>query len=370
MVLLLAWNVAWACGGLVTLDHTEQLAQSDALQAILDVGADAVTVEYRVHYGGNANEFAWIIPVPGQVTDVQEGDDARFETLATLTAPQVNVYEDPESSSSSPGCACGGYATKDGDLAGGRNLSDTGAGGADLGVAVVGQGYAGDYSYTVLDATDSGALTTWLTDRGYDLTYAAAPIDQYVQDPLGYQWIAVQLVPTLSDTPDEGVTISPLRITYGRATGDDKLHALYPSRMGSTIQLPEVRTELYVIDDGHAVAGNGWDTNVDMHVEDDNDADPEEVYADFLRDVGSDRRGLVEVWKGDWTDDTGAARYLTRFDSIVAPATNTTDVSFTTDDDTTAEQRFYVDLGGYYYGGVFPFAALTGLAMAWRKRRK
>ncbi len=368
MLTLLLANAALACGGLVTsLDHSDQLAAADAMQAILEVGPDAVSIEYRVHYTGTAEDFAWIIPVPGEVLAVEEGADARFDTLATLTAPRVNYYESVSADDGdAPGLfGCGGARSKN-DLAGG--LSDSGGVGTGLDVAVVGQGYAGDYSYTILSAEDSDAFAAWLTAEGYDLTYAGGPIADYVADPIGFQWVAVELRPEVPSTPEGGVSISPLRIRYGAARGDQALHPLFPSRMGSTIQLAEVRTELYVVGDAHAAAGNGWTTNTDGYLGLSADAIPEVGYTDFLRSVGGDQRGLVEVYRGPYVDEAGADRYLTRIDSIVAPGTNTTDIAFSTDSDATSSQVFTIDVGNYYYGAALPLLALG--AAAWGARRK
>ncbi len=368
-IALLAAHTASACGGLVSsLDHSDQLAAADAMQAILDVGVDQVSIDYRVHYTGTAEDFAWIIPVPGEVAAVEEGSDDRFETLAALTAPQVNYWETTSPDDADPAglFGCGGARSKN-DLAGG--LSDSGAAGQGLPVAVVGQGYAGDYSYTILTAEDSGAFAAWLTEAGYDLTYAAGPIADYVADPIGFQWVAVQLRPEVPSTPEGGVNISPLRIRYGVARGDQKLHPLFPARMGSTIQLAEVRTELYVVADAHAVGGNGWDTNTDGYLALSEGADPVAGYADFLRSVGGERRGLVETYKGAYTDDAGADRYLTRLDSIVTPATNVSDVAFSVDEDTTELRVFTIDVGNYYYGAAFPLVALGMAGAVWGRRR-
>ena len=74
---------ALACGGFVLgADYVDQIAASDAQQAILRmVGTDAVRVDYRVHYKGDAESFAWIIPVPGVVSAVSEGDEEIFLAL-------------------------------------------------------------------------------------------------------------------------------------------------------------------------------------------------------------------------------------------------------------------------------------------------
>lgn len=370
MILSLLAQSAFACGGLVpSLASTSQLAASDALQAILDIGSSDVTVDYRVHYTGSAEDFAWIIPVPGEVLAVEEGDDARFDDLAALTAPTVRIFTMQDADEGDGGgFGCLGARSKNDALAGG--LYDSAA--SDNGglVTITGQGYAGDYSYTIVSAEDSAAFGDWLSAQGYDLTYAAGPIAEYVADPTGFQWVTVQLRPDVPTTPEGGVNLSPLRIRYGAARGDDRLHAIYPSRMGASIQLSEVRTELFVVADGHAVAGNGWTTNTDMYLNLSEGSDPAVGYADFLRSVGGDQRGLVEVWQGPWTDEAGNARVLTRFDSITAPSVNTADIAFASDGDADVVRALTIDVGAYYYGGLVPLGLLGVAGLGWSLRRK
>jgi len=354
---------AWACGGFVTLDHAEALAASDAQQAIFEVGADQVVVEYRAHYDGNAADFGWIIPVPGPVSDVAEGDAGRFDALAELTAPQVNYWVAPEDDDGSGGCGClPGRALKGGD-----NF-DSAAGGDRLGVHVVGSGYAGDFQYTILDASDATALTTWLDAHGYDTTYADAPIAAYVADPVGFQWVAVQLTPDTPTTPEGGVNLAPLRITYG-ASGDGVLRPLFPARMGSTIQLPQVRNEMYVLGDTPFTVGNGWVANEDFHLYVEEGGDPELAYEGLLLSVGGSQQGAVTVWRDVYDQSGPTPVWLTRFDAVVAPGTYTTDMSFVAAPDADA-RGFFIEVGGYGYTLLAPVGLLGGLGAAWAARRR
>ena len=110
MILALVTHPAWACGGLVTTSSTEKLAAADAVQAILTAGTDEdgmalAEVVYRVHYTGNADDFGWIIPIPGTVSldGVTTAQDAVFDILATATTPQVTTYT-AVATDGSPGC--------------------------------------------------------------------------------------------------------------------------------------------------------------------------------------------------------------------------------------------------------------------------
>ncbi len=313
---------ALPCAGLVTIDATSQIAASDAQQAILTVGDGEVSAEYRVRYTGNADDFAWIIPVPGKVETVEEGSDDRFEELEALTAPGVGTIPAEDDA---PGCGCG--AAGKNDLAERGGAFDTGTFSDSTGVSVVGTGYAGAFQWTILEATEADGLVQWLTDRGYDTSVSAPSIADYVEDPAGFSWVAVQLVPEEAATPNGGVLLSPLRITWS-ARDDGSLAIAYPARMARTSMLSEVRLELWVVAGSRVEPGapwtsdRAWDAAWEIWAEAGETA--EDAYTGALREVGGMRPAVAGVWGG--VDDAG--RYVTRYDTIVAPAVNAQDLVF------------------------------------------
>lgn len=323
---------AWPCAGLVTRDYTEQLASSDAQQAILLLGEREVTVEYRVRYAGNADDFAWIIPVPGKVEEVAEGSEDRFVALEDATAPTVR-WEREAVDGGDEGCGGGclfqSYSLGDNAKSGGL---DTAGGGR--GVSIVAEGYAGAFAYTVLEAEAADALVAWLQAEGYDTTVSAPSIQAYVDDDVAFSWVAVQLAPDAPSTPDGGVVLPPLRIRWS-AGEDGVLHASYPARMAATSMLSEVRTELFVLADERVEPTGGWTvaTNEgDIPAEDGEDA--EAVYADTLRGHGTTHPVLFPVYAGFYADALAGDVFVTRFDTIVAPPTNQADVGFVVAGDT------------------------------------
>lgn len=344
MPLLLALlPAAWPCAGLVTSDYREQLASSDAQQAILHIGSARVSAEYRVRYAGNAADFAWIIPVPGRVEAVEEGDEARFTAIEVATAPTA-VYWSIEEEGDSPGGGCGGAKagmTNDlGDGAqGGRGLGD----GTPAGISIVASGFAGAFEYTVLEAEDAGGLVAWLQAEGYDTTISAPSIQAYVDDTIGFSWVAVQLAPEAAETPDGGVALPPLRLTW--SAGDDGvLHTSYPARMAATSMLSEVRTELYVLGASRVEPQNGWSAAERSYDEWDttltagDGTEPAEAYEEALRRVGTTHPVMYPVWGGEYVDGVAGTTWLTRYDAILAPPTNQHDVVFAETGELTAFQ--------------------------------
>ncbi len=363
-------HAALACGGFVPTAGA--LAASDAQQALFDLGADAITVTYRARYAGDAADFAWVLAVPGRITTVAEGDNGRLESITTASAPQVEI--DPAIDAGGPGCGC----AQSNDLAG-RSKGD-GDFGADTGVTVTGSGFAGDFTYTTLAASDADSLAAWLTDNGYDIAAIEPAIADYVADPLGYEWVAVQLRPEVAATPDTGVQLDALAITYG-AAADGELHALFPAKLGRSSTVEEVRTEIMVLGAGTATLGGGWTAEENPAETDDRPFDlvgpdyvePTGVYTNYLRTLGGDTRTMWLAYAGGYSDG-GAARWLTRFDAIVAPGTNVVDPVLTDSGvestaatviyvmDETAFQASY-DTGAW----LVPLGLLAGVGL--RRRR-
>jgi hypothetical protein len=328
-------DAALACGGFAPTDGS--LVSSDSQQALFDLGAETITVTYRAVYEGNAADFAWVIAVPGVISSVAEGDAEQLERLAEVSAPEVVV--DPAVSDAEVGCGCGG--SKSDALSGGRGWEgDTGGA-----VTVTGSGFAGDFSYTTLAASDAASLTTWLDENGYDTSYVAGAIEAYVADPIGYEFVAVQLRPDAADTEDGGVRLDPLAITYGPA-GDGALHAVYPAMLARSATVDSLRTEIYVLASGLATVGGGW-TGVDNPATTEESPgdivgpdyeNPDGLYAAHVSALGGEQRQMWLAWAGELD-----GRWLTRWDAIVAPATNVTDPIFTNSgDEVSADTVIYL----------------------------
>mgnify|MGYP001606973095 CR=1 FL=1 len=365
-LLLLFASESLACGGLITADMDTKIAASDAQQAYFEIGEASVKVSYRVRYHGDADDFAWIIPVPGTVLSVEEGEEAVFDRLASITAPRVE-WDSPESDSV-PACGCAGQSDSAYSLKGGENRdigSDTG------GVEVLGAGFAGGFAYQVLSASGPGAMSGWLAENGYDGSVSADQIAAYESDPLGFVWIAAKLRPEVPTTDEAGVVIHPLVIEYS-AAADGTLHALFPSRMGQSIQLSEVRNEIFVRAPERVEAAGGWSTaeltTDEYDIEGQEGDDPDTLYDALLASQGA-QKAVWTVFSDTVTDDNGESYFLTRLDTLVAPATNTSDLELVSAGD-SQQSRTVIYMPQAYdtaYGLIFaPLAGLVG----WRLRRR
>lgn len=366
LAVLLQVSVAAACGGFAP--QSGALTSSDAQKALFDIGEEEIAVTYTANYTGTAADFAWVIAVPGEIVAVEEGDAELLAQLDSLTAPQVEL--DP-AIGTDEGCGCGASKSdKSGGDLGGRN-GDTNE------VIVTGSGYAGDYAYTTLSASDAGALITWLDDHGYQTDLLAPAITTYVEDPLGWAFVALQYAPSEPDATS-AVALDPVRIRYGKAA-DGALHAQYPGLLGQSSSVSYVHNQTWVLASSRASLGGGWTApeNPDEKNGETWDVigvdykDPQELWRTLLLASGGTERGMWMTWSGAY-----GSRWLTRYDSYLTPATFTTDPVYgASGDNVEADTVIYLmDEAAWEerYDGEDAVLALglvsLGLAF-WRRRR-
>lgn len=290
---------AWPCAGLV---HEELvLAESDAASVIFERADAGTAVTYEVTYAGNAADFGWIVPVPGEFVAIAEADPQRFTTLDAETAPVVRSIADEP-----PTCGC----AKGDLLAGGdeRSLGDTANG-----VDVVAEGFTGTYEYVVVAAADADDLTAWLTTNGWAAGSATGAIEHYVG--LGDVFVALKVVPSVAQTPDEGRLLPPVTLTY---TGDVMR---FPAVMAAYASAEEQRTTVYVMGDGTAAA-SGWAAEDSPEIMGSFDDAAAALWEDELRS-----RGAVTEYSLTWTGEL-ADGWVTRFDTIAPRAAHTADATF------------------------------------------
>jgi hypothetical protein len=167
---------AEACGGFfcsrIPVDQSGE-------RIIFTVDGGRVEAHVQIQYVGDAQDFAWIVPVHGMPT-LSVGAPAFFTYLAQVTQPQFRLTW--EGSCASPFSVFADGAT------GGPVPTDAGS----PGVEVLQQSQVGPYDSVILSATDAAALKTWLTSNGYDISATAdSAIEPYVGQ--GYNFVALKL---------------------------------------------------------------------------------------------------------------------------------------------------------------------------------
>jgi hypothetical protein len=166
---------AHACGGTfcdagpaaMPVDQTGE----NVLFAIEDGHVEA---HIQIQYEGEADSFAWIVPVLA-VPEVSVGSEPLFRSLLAATVPTFSIA----------GCASGGGGGGGG--CGGMELADSASGleGGDFDddPQVLDHGTAGAYEYVVLDGMSSADIMQWLVDHDYAADAEAEPIlRQYVEE--------------------------------------------------------------------------------------------------------------------------------------------------------------------------------------------
>ncbi|PRP91836.1 hypothetical protein ENSA5_52740 [Enhygromyxa salina] len=207
-------RVADACGGTFCDAGPQVMPVDQTGESIVfwidDAGDEPHTEAHiQIQYEGDAERFAWIIPVQ-EVPEVLVGSQALFDNMLQSTVPTFTV-----NSSSVGDCGGGvGFGCASADLAGGdRNEAWSGDGGdggegGTTGPKILDRGFAGAFEYVTLTGDTIEEVIDWLDDAGYAQDPDAPPIlQEYLDD--GHVFVAVKLASGAG--VDE---IHPLAIRY------------------------------------------------------------------------------------------------------------------------------------------------------------
>ena len=193
---------ASACGGFFC-SNTQLVAVEQIKERILFTvnGDETLTVAVEVGFNGEAQDFAWSVPVPPSFTgDLGVLPPSTLRFLDAATAPQIvppNQYGWGDDNATDS--AAGG----DDDDFDGPN-----EGTPDDGVDVIDLPQVGPYAPQLVSSDDAEALTAWLNENGYLITEAMEPyVANYVA--AGMNFLCMKLA------PESGISdIAPIAITY------------------------------------------------------------------------------------------------------------------------------------------------------------
>ena len=329
---------AHACAGFYHDDGAS--AESDVQRAVLRRTPDGVEVTYEVDLSVDTGSFGWVIPTPGAVVDVADGDPALIAGLLRDTAPQRELTQATE------GGGCAG-AAKGSDSLGVES-------GADNGVEVVYTGATPTYDYAVLEATSADALQEWLADNGWG--DGGGAYDGYIDDG-GWQFVAIKLSMDVS-TPARA-TLSPITLAY---EGD---RMVYPSRMAQG-GMQTVATTVFVVGNQRARVSAGW-TSEDLLAVWDDGEDPDYIefvaYPEAVALIGADR-GFAVTFAGPWQGE-----WATRFETIASPSVHVEDAEFELDGGDETLHTVLSNQGGCQAPEGAAIMAMFPLLALWRRRR-
>jgi hypothetical protein len=350
---------ALADGGMF-FHQAQSLAQTRQ-EAVLAVQSDKITYVLRTTFQGQADEFAWVIPMPAVPQDVAAlPDDQLFEVLASATTPLFYGFSSPS------GFGCAGAALN-------------GTTGSNL-TQVEARGHAGIYDWAVLASTGSDALLTWLSDNQYNVPASAGPVlDRYIQQDMHFMAVRVNSSAaagqTLSDAPPIQFTVPTTR-------------RFYPMAISQISSASEVEVALYVLGAHRAKATNipnlmidPADLRIDYSTA--SDTNYETLFRNQL--AARDGVGLVTEYASDspvlyrsfWPLAPAGffdpPPYMTRLRTVLAPANMDFDIDLgNADTDDPVSNSFYVSRSSVATSNLAggSVLALTGFAVCMRLVRR
>lgn len=225
-------GTAVACGGF----FCQQVPINQAgEQIIFRQDGDQVTAVVLIQYAGEAEDFSWVLPVPG-IPDLSTGSDLVFASLELATRPRFNLEITGEPCTSTPSPFSlfgGGFAPVAEDAAGG-----------EPDVEVLQSLSVGPFDVQIVASDDAEAMAQWLDDNNYDLTDRGRElIAPYVE--AGMNFVAMKL----RQDQDVG-DIQPLIMRYVSDL------PMIPIRLTAVAAQPDMGVIVWLLGESRAVPVN------------------------------------------------------------------------------------------------------------------
>jgi hypothetical protein len=208
------FSISLADGGLFTQLFRDIYEPNQLAMIVFDDMVEKII--FQIDYEGDAENFAWVIPVPGYPKLFSVEDDIFYE-LHKLTQPPLP-----------PSFGCG-WGT-------GSPLPGL----EDEGVHIWEENQVGIYHTTTLSATDPNSLVGWLNDNGYAFPVEGQEIlDYYVQQNWFFVAMKIQHEETMNSSENYTGAIQPIGIMFF----SDEM--VYPLKI-STLSAPSWGTEVLI----------------------------------------------------------------------------------------------------------------------------
>jgi len=184
--------------------------------AMIVFGDMVEKIIFQIDYEGDAEDFAWVIPVPAYPKLFSVEDEIFYELYQlTKIAPPSNF-----------GCGWGGGIPVPGLEDGGVHIWE--------------ENQVGIYQTTTLSATDPNSLVGWLNDNGYAFPAEGQEIlDYYVQKNWFFVAMKIQHEGTINSSENYTGAIQPIGIMFF----SDEI--VYPLKI-SSLSVPSWGTEVLV----------------------------------------------------------------------------------------------------------------------------
>jgi len=208
------FSISLADGGLFTQLYRDIYEPNQLAMIVFDDMVEKII--FQIDYEGDAEDFAWVIPVPGYPKLFSVEDDIFYE-LHKLTQPPPP---------SSFGCGWGAGVPTPG-------LEDEG-------VHVWEENQVGIYHTTTLSASDPNSLVEWLNDNGYAFPIEDQEIlDYYVQKNWFFVAMKIQHEEIINSSENYTGAIQPIGIMFF----SDEM--VYPLKI-SSLSTPSWGTEVLI----------------------------------------------------------------------------------------------------------------------------
>jgi MYXO-CTERM domain-containing protein len=232
-------RAADACGGTVCDQGPNAMPVDQTGENILFViDQDQVEVHIQIQYDPdtNAQQFAWLIPLP-EVPDFSVGSELLFQELLNATVPTYGLNDVFE--------FCGGTGT-DGfpQTSGASFVDESTSGGTDTGVVVKKIETVGAFEVVVLGGMNAADIMQWLGDNGYQQDPNAQPIlQEYIDE--GNSVVAFKL------SHGEGLkSIHPIVLNFAAPDG------CVPIRLTRIAAVEDMDIRAFSLGDGRAIPTN------------------------------------------------------------------------------------------------------------------
>jgi hypothetical protein len=229
---------AEACGGTFCDAGPQVMPVDQTGESIIfwidEAGGEPHTEAHiQIQYEGEAEDFAWIIPV-SEVPEVGVGSQALFANMLGATVPTFTLRAASIGDCGSGfgfGCA---LEVAQGDGVGFGTFTTGGDGDGKEGSQILDRGFAGAFEYVTLTGDNVQEVVDWLEQNGYAQDDDAPPILQEYLDE-GFVFVAVKLRGGAGVDEIHPLTIRypgtepciPIRLTRIAAVDDTAIRAFF-----------------------------------------------------------------------------------------------------------------------------------------------
>ncbi len=212
------------CGGVPIVQNAEQI--------IFRQDGNQVAAIVRIQYSGPAEDFSWVVPVPG-IPDVDTSSEMLFTNLERITRPSFRLEIE--------GDGCDSDIVN--DLAGAFPVPQAGAPNQD-GVTILEEKPVGPFNVRIVASDDPEAMANWLIENNYDLNDRGRELlAPYIE--AGMNFVALRLQKD-KDTGD----LVPLRMVYNTS------RPMVPIRLTAVAADPDLGLLVYLVGPAQAIPTN------------------------------------------------------------------------------------------------------------------